>query len=348
VPANGTLELKGESLISPVNVSKLEQTPADSETALRDVQAAVESEEANTAKADQRMEKLGPNGTETDFKLSPAPDETAANVPESEEAKQANMDRPIEIPGLGGTKIASELNPPSEEAAASIPKSDEPIKKDDILTPNASADHSEVPETKPPMVPEVRKVNFECFKNYTTDGDDNYVIDALVAGANLVHDVQRVHILRKWYNMKKPKDRKPFIFRPSFSGMGENTWIHRIRIQSPSLIFHLAKVVGEAWSTSNPRTFFRPFRVFIYFQPRMKEVLEKLEAKWKGKEESHSKETGSKDADVSPNMTEATVAQKKIDTDAQNGPDADDPGADDDDFYSGATQNPAMYDVDTL
>ena len=148
-----------------------------------------------------------------------------------------------------------------------------------------SKSQTKVSDVKVPLIPEVRKVNFEHFKNRYSEKDGNYVIDALISGAKFHDEVQHLHKIRKRQSSKKFKEYAP---QPSPIRAIENKWIHRVRVQSPGLLWHLGRAVGEDWPVHIPRTFFRPFRVFIYFQPRIKEILGKLEARYKDTDEVKS------------------------------------------------------------
>lgn len=56
--------------------------------------------------------------------------------------------------------------------------------------------------------------------------------------------------------------------------------LQRIRIQSQAVLGHLTSLLNETERRSTPRTFIRPFKPLIYFQPKMKEILATLEEKW--------------------------------------------------------------------
>ena len=155
--------------------------------------------------------------------------------------------------------------------------------------PSDSNSQTKALEVEVPLIPEVRKVNFEHFKNRYSEEDGTYVIDALISGAKFPDEVQHLQKLRKRQPSKKFRSYAP---QPPLIRVVENKWIHRVRIQSPGLLLHLGRAVGEDWSVLIPRTFLRPFRVFIYFQPKMKEILRKLEARHNiGVKADGSKET---------------------------------------------------------
>lgn len=281
---------------------------------------ATESEDATVTKAVGQPKETSavPDVVDIGSELNPLPDNTPAKVSSNKPA----------------IAISSELRPTDESNA-------DPDNKESIC----STDHSKIVEAKP-LIPEVRRVDFEHFKNRYLEDEGRYVLEALEAGANLVHEIRRLHTLRNWHskrtNVEKRKAVIAAVAAPSVGGKVEQTWIQRVRIQSPGVILHLANIVGETWPTSNPRTFFRPFRVLIYFQPRMKEILTKLEARWKLKEEIEPTQVKRKDAnDSDPKIgIEASAAE--------GSPEANEIGAEDDDFNNKAAQNPTMYDIETL
>ncbi|RSL50988.1 hypothetical protein CEP54_011652 [Fusarium duplospermum] len=158
-------------------------------------------------------------------------------------------------------------------------------------------DEDEPPKRKP-KIPQVRKVNFEGFKNRFSEEEDEYALDVLVAGNDLMDEIRREQLTRQ--NCENRDDRRLEHKRnkprkvPSKPSQGlipkaatqpkEGGWIQRVRIQSQSILHHLGKVTGESWSIDDRRIFNRPFSVFIYFQDKMKEVLIELESRW-GEEE---------------------------------------------------------------
>lgn len=148
-----------------------------------------------------------------------------------------------------------------------------------------------------PAIPKVRRVNFADFKSRYCEGDSRYAIEVLVAGAHLKEEIQQEQIMRR----SKPKgystkSRDELVAQTERSAQVDERWPQRIRIQSWPVLTILAKVVGESWPTT-PRTFFRPFRILIYFQGKMKEILKELESKWSEAEiQEFSGATNSSDA----------------------------------------------------
>lgn len=124
---------------------------------------------------------------------------------------------------------------------------------------------------------EVKKVDFEHFKNRFHEKNEAYAVEALVASASLAHDVNQEQLKRigtslPWMRIIESSEDE--IVLP---GGG---WVQRVRINSQAVLGFLAKAAAEVWALDQPRTFLRPFRVLIYFQDKMKEALNELEQKW--------------------------------------------------------------------
>jgi hypothetical protein len=174
-----------------------------------------------------------------------------------------------------------------------------------------------------PKIPEVRKVNFEHFKNRFQDVEDpDYAIDVLMAGSGIQGQIRRELGQRrreaaarrrqflmdmagrsssgrqKLDELEKAKlSRKGDVLQPG------DTEIQRIRIQSQPVLGHLTSLLNDTEVRSTPRTFVRPFKALIYFQPKMKEILATLEEKWAdvedlGDEQSEAVEITARDAEV--------------------------------------------------
>ena len=253
----------------------------------------LEPETGSSANIDLYSKGSDSNKLRVHFDSILASDKRLANVSASDEGDRRAPDiLPQMLLEQGNVDVGSESNPLSGIELTSIFKEnlndaasrESGIYKDDAGSSNGLDGHLEAKDEKPPMIPEVRKVNFEHFKNRYSEKDSNYVIDALVSGPSLLQEVQYLHNLRKRQNSKRYKN---YVLQPPLSVVSENTWIQRIRLQSPGVILHLAKVVGQGWSGAAPRTFFRLFRVFIYFQDKMKEILRKLETKREALEKSN-------------------------------------------------------------
>jgi hypothetical protein len=139
-------------------------------------------------------------------------------------------------------------------------------------------------------IPRVRKCNFLEFKNRLGHDDGRYAVDALVSGVLLDQEIEEEKTFR--YRMIEqgrcwPRGvarKKAEVLAKDASrvvgalrdAQAHDTWIRRIRLQSPTLLRILARVQGESWS-SRPRTYYRPFCPLIYCQPMVKKVLAKLE-----------------------------------------------------------------------
>lgn len=127
------------------------------------------------------------------------------------------------------------------------------------------------------VIHEVRDVDYENFKNRYTERDGKYCIEVLVAGSDLDDQVRRELKRRDLLDLE---DMQP---GDSYDESEEQI-THRVRIQSPSLLFLLHSMLETEqsngsflWKGQNRITFFRPFTWFIYAQEKMKLKLEELE-----------------------------------------------------------------------
>ncbi|KEY74588.1 hypothetical protein S7711_05020 [Stachybotrys chartarum IBT 7711] len=193
-----------------------------------------------------------------------------------------------------------------------------------------------------PKIPEVRKVNFENFKNRFQDLDEpDYAVDVLMAGPGLQAQIRREQGCRrreeqarsrqKYLNLRdnvfdrRAKADPQEKIRRDKKGDGllpTDTQIERIRIQSQPILGHLTSLINDTEQRSTPRTFMRPFKALVYFQPKMREILATLEEKWADFEEFDN--TSSTD-DVTP----AEEVEISLTSDAQHGQ-SDDEEEDDD------------------
>lgn len=178
--------------------------------------------------------------------------------------------------------------------------SDEVVMVDINDTEGNDSRGDESEEEKIPQLPllvDVHWLNFEQFKNrYATD-DGVAIIEVLRGHQRMAHEALQESNKRKrqkkWESkLKSTNDKDP-------------NWIQRVRIQSAPLLHILSYLTGheDGWSPSTPRTFFRPFRTFYYFQPQMKKCLDILEERWAEAEKLES-ETSEEEPTV-------TMAQSK-------------------------------------
>ncbi|KAI1746836.1 hypothetical protein F4782DRAFT_470827 [Xylaria castorea] len=124
---------------------------------------------------------------------------------------------------------------------------------------------------------EVRDVDFEHFKNRYTENEGKHCIEVLVADSNLEEQVRR-ELKRR--GLLQSNDLKP----GDNNDESDEQIIHRVRIQSPALLFLLHSVLENEntsgsflWKGQNRITFFRPFIWFAHAQEKMRLKLEELE-----------------------------------------------------------------------
>lgn len=149
------------------------------------------------------------------------------------------------------------------------------------------------------IIPQVRKCDLLHFKNRFNAAEEGlYAVDVLETDPILEkEEIQEERRLRQSLpkNSAKSKSKvsKPTAklppkgpskstlnpFQSTHATQSEGKFVSRIRIQSPTILLILSKVMQESWG-SQPRTFVRPFSSLIYFQPKVLEFLRELELKW--------------------------------------------------------------------
>ncbi|KAI0401647.1 hypothetical protein F4802DRAFT_579320 [Xylaria palmicola] len=162
------------------------------------------------------------------------------------------------------------------------------------------------------LIHEVRDVDFEHFKNRYTERDGKYCIEALIAGADYEEQARRE---MKRRGMLESDDLKPGDDNDDES---DDQIIHRVRIQSPSLLFLLHSVLENhqtngsyLWKGQNRITFFRPFVWFIHAQEKMKLKLEELEKQFSGDHPSFEDDKRPTIADLVASLEREAMAEKQ-------------------------------------
>jgi hypothetical protein len=161
------------------------------------------------------------------------------------------------------------------------------------------------------VIPEVREVDFEHFKNRYTEKDGKYCIEVLIAGSDFEEQIRR-ELKRR--DLLESDDIKTV---DSYDESDEQL-IHRVRIQSPSILFLLCSVLQHKqgngsflWRGENRKTFFRPFTWFIYAQEKMKCKLEELEQQFIHRSLSLSINTNQTVADLVTSLEQAAASREK-------------------------------------
>ncbi|TRX98877.1 hypothetical protein FHL15_000219 [Xylaria flabelliformis] len=206
-----------------------------------------------------------------------------------------------------------------------------------------------------PKIPAVRKCNFENFKNRFHGLDEkDHAIDVLMGGATLDSQIRREQANRRkeesarlrqsymlayggvkeqahHYRRAEDAEERARREKKAEASQANDTEIHRVRIQSQPVLGHLTSLLNDMEQRSTPRTFLRPFKSLVYFQPKMKEILATLEEKWADVEDLE--ETSSeKPGNTTPDEVEFVEAvDEKESTSEEQSKDSDDEDADDDD-----------------
>ncbi|CEN62690.1 hypothetical protein ASPCAL09322 [Aspergillus calidoustus] len=125
-----------------------------------------------------------------------------------------------------------------------------------------------------PKVAEVRWVDYEHWRNRYGEDEGLEIIEVLRGHEHLAQEVLHEH-------RRGSKRRREATWLKS-STDPDQTWAHRVRIQSAPLMLLLSRLSGHSdlWSFETAKAFFRPFRAFYYLLPQMKACLAILEEKW--------------------------------------------------------------------
>ncbi|KAF5010505.1 hypothetical protein FDECE_3322 [Fusarium decemcellulare] len=152
-----------------------------------------------------------------------------------------------------------------------------------------------------PKIPAIRKCNFENFKNRFQDVEEpDHAVDVLMSGPGTQAQIRREHGQRRREEIARlrqsylsfrtgtyvtPKTKPDLIEKARREKRGDvlsasESEIQRIRIQSQPILGHLTALMNDTEQRSTPRTFMRPFKTLVHFQPKMREILSTLEDKW--------------------------------------------------------------------
>ncbi|KAI1390640.1 uncharacterized protein F4822DRAFT_393870 [Hypoxylon trugodes] len=201
-----------------------------------------------------------------------------------------------------------------------------------------------------PKIPEVRKLNFENFKNRFQDLEEpDYAIDVLMSGPNLQAQIRREQAARRKEDLARNRQKyllaygipREHVYVPRVKndvqdkirkekraevGQIDDGDIQRIRIQSQPVLGHLTSLLNDTEQRSTPRTFVRPFKALVYFQPKMKEILATLEEKWADYEELDEVESEK----VNETPEEVEIVDEEDAKDKESGSQGEDDDEDDD------------------
>ncbi|ORY67158.1 uncharacterized protein BCR38DRAFT_426224 [Pseudomassariella vexata] len=203
-------------------------------------------------------------------------------------------ERPIEI----GKWDANDELPPEPGETPEKPPKDKYVKLGSRLGPVAG----------------VKRMGFLEFKNRHNEEENYYTIEVLMAGAD-VHKEMRDEQRRRISGRALPRTFKNVSNKEKDGPATDERWIQRVRIRSPYMLALLSNAAGLEWSEElEPRTFMRPFKIFIHFHPRMRMKLVELEAKW-ADEKADTAENAAKSTEKSGTTTQS---DKKLDPDKRD------------------------------
>ncbi|KAI0424190.1 hypothetical protein F5Y09DRAFT_347977 [Xylaria sp. FL1042] len=222
-----------------------------------------------------------------------------------------------------------------------------------------------------PKIPEVRMCNFESFKNRFHDLDEkDYAIDVLVRGPTLEGQIRREQAKRRREELARIRQSYMFAYgvpkeEPRHYGQHakdseerarkdkkndalqpNDIEIERVRIQSQPVLGHLTTLLNETEQRSTPRTFLRPFKSLVYFQPKMKEILATLEEKWADVEDL-DESSSEKPSNATPDEVEFVEAGDNNES-MDEGQSKDDSDDNNDDTASVISVDSNAEDLDTI
>ncbi|ETS77513.1 hypothetical protein PFICI_11387 [Pestalotiopsis fici W106-1] len=159
------------------------------------------------------------------------------------------------------------------------------------------AERKKIESLTAPKNGQIRKVNFDDFKNHYGHKHHDAPIEVLVAGPDLMSEIREEMDFRRSHSHNTRHGFNQAIFSDEVDAALDNDTSHtqagdeyetvevegdiqRVRIHSLTLLACLTFELNVHSSWYWPRTFFRPFKALVYLQPRLKERLAKWEAQW--------------------------------------------------------------------
>ncbi|PLB53481.1 hypothetical protein P170DRAFT_508091 [Aspergillus steynii IBT 23096] len=123
----------------------------------------------------------------------------------------------------------------------------------------------------------VEYLDYSHFKNRFAEDEGLAVIEVLLGHHTLAQQIWQESNQRHMQGWGIRINRVP-----SRTKEDGDTWIQRVRVQSPQLLLLLSRLTGhqEQWANAGARVFYRPFLSFHYYLPQMKKCLEILEKNW--------------------------------------------------------------------
>ncbi|KAK4150084.1 hypothetical protein C8A00DRAFT_37317 [Chaetomidium leptoderma] len=163
-----------------------------------------------------------------------------------------------------------------------------------------------------PLLVHVEWLDFQHFKNRYSPDDGFAIIEVLRGHANIALEVKLEEKMRS----KSRRGWEAVSPNEWATVDADESWLQRVRIQSPHLITLLSRLAGyrDNWITDTPRVFFPPFRAFYYLLPKMRECCRILEARWAGVDTAAAQD----DADSQTNLTKPGAARQGEAQDDEN------------------------------
>lgn len=183
---------------------------------------------------------------------------------------------------------------------------------DDFSDSSPPSNYSRYLKARSKVKAEVRDCNWTQFMNHYKEDGNKCAIEVLVSGANLTAETKFEEARRK-----NPLATPPASSDDDSSSKMSSLWIHRVRIQSIAivLLLRLAMQPEDSGFNLDTKTFIRPFRLFIWLQPKAEEEFRKLKDYLRDQPSpSGGDDTFEAHADIEdlPDATEGTISPRSV------------------------------------
>lgn len=228
-----------------------------------EVQASTLTEGSEDTSESEISVRTGANEFTTDSAENPAQSDLTRTRPEHE-SRDATQEVVTLLRGVL-IHLRQDSSPPNPQFMAS--------------NPGGQRNAPNQPKVQTPTILEVRKVDFEHFKNQFHEKDGRHIIEALVAGSQLPQAVREESLKRRDGGLGTRSTAWPE--SPPIPVTPRDETIRRVRIRSKSILYYLSRLADAPTQLDGTRTFLYPFVPLLYFQEDMRRLLNLLEEKWK-------------------------------------------------------------------
>ena len=174
--------------------------------------------------------------------------------------------------------------------------------EEDYLEGTAASDSDEPKSAREKVsaIPELRRVDWQNFKNKLSSDTKPYAVEVLVGEAKYYHqreDEERKSKLRGEDTKSGATNVTQKSSKPAdedLHGIGELP--ERIRINSKSIISILGQIDSANMWNETPMVMLRPFKPLVYYDNQLRETFRRLEAQWGEAENAAVEDRSTKDS----------------------------------------------------